>query len=127
MTEGRFDPQIWARRRLDETVPALAWQPQSLPAMRGWQRRLRARLRALMGLPERPRGPVQAHVMEERDFGAYRRETVRFEGQTGLDCFGYFLVPTSAPLNSPAILCLPGTGGAWRTSSASVRTAASAD
>ena len=110
MTDLRFDPQTWARERIRETRPAFVWQPQPLPAMRGWQRRLRARLRTLAGIPPRPQGPVAAEVMEVQDFGAYRRETVRFESRPGLDVFGYFLVPAGAPLNGPTVLCLPGHG-----------------
>ena len=110
MTDERLDPQVWARGRTANVVPELAWQAQPLPAMRGWQRQLRARLRALIGLPERQIGPVRAEVLEEQDFGTYRRETIQFGSQDGLDSFGYFLIPMEAPLNSPAVLCLPGHG-----------------
>ena len=111
MTQGQTGPTGRGRGgRTARVVPELAWRAQSLPAMRGWQRRLRARLRTITGLPETPRGPVRAEVLEERDFGTYRRETIQFECREGLDAFGYFLIPADAPLNSPAVLCLPGHG-----------------
>lgn len=105
-----MDPQTYARQRIAETVPAMAWKPQSVEAMRRWQSRLRARLRDLVGGLKEPRGPLNAQIHESREFPRYRRETVRFESRPGLEVFGYFLTPKERPPRSPAILCLPGHG-----------------
>lgn len=105
-----WDPQTYARQRIAETIPAMAWKLQSTEAMQAWQTRLRARLRALLGGLSGPRCPLQARVEETRDFGAYRRETVRMESRPGVELFGYFLIPQDCPPHQPAVLCLPGHG-----------------
>lgn len=105
-----MDPQVYARQRITETRPSMAWKPGSPEEMRHWQNRLRARLRTLVGGLSGPRTPLQAAIHETRDFRGYRRETVRFQSRPGLEVFGYFLTPTSCPPRSPAILCLPGHG-----------------
>jgi dienelactone hydrolase len=105
-----MDPQVYARQRFAETVPAMAWKPGSVEAMRAWQNRLRAKIRALVGGVSGPRGPLNAKVHETREFTRYVRETVRFESRPGLEVFGYFLTPKGCPPRSPAVLCLPGHG-----------------
>lgn len=106
-----MDPQIYARRRIAQTEPEFAWGPQSRAGMRAWQRRLRARLGTLLGdLRAWERVPLNPTVEETRDFGRYRRETIRFDSRPGLSVFGYFLVPADCPPRRPSILCLPGHG-----------------
>lgn len=105
-----FDPEAYARRRVAETRQEMAWQAGSLPAMRGWQTRLRRRLNLILGGLPWERVPLAPEVVEVRLLDGYRRETVYFQSRPGLAAFGYFLVPNDCALNRPAVLCLPGHG-----------------
>jgi dienelactone hydrolase len=107
-----MDPQVYLRKRMAETVPALAWKPGSMEAMEAWQKRLRSRLRGLLGGLSARRSPLEATIHEVREFPRYRRETVRFYSRPGFEVFGYFLTPKGegGTTRRPAILCLPGHG-----------------
>lgn len=107
-----MDPQVYAKKRFAETVPAMAWKPQPKEEMVKWQKALRKQLRHLLGGLEEPRTPIKAEVHETRDFGPYRRESVRFESRPGLEVFGYFLLPKTYKPGTrlPTVLCLEGHG-----------------
>lgn len=105
-----FDPEVYARRRVAETVPEMAWKAGTTPQMRGWQTRLRRRLNAALGGLPWERVPLAPEVVEVRLLDDYRRETIYFQSRPGLAAFGYFLVPNDCALHRPAVLCLPGHG-----------------
>ncbi len=115
-----MDPQVYARQRFSETKQKLSWKTckgESAVEMRAWQRRLRHRIRDLIGGVSGPRTPLNASVHEVREFPQYRRETIRFESRPGLEVFGYMLLPLSRMSRNavdrgrlPAVLCLPGHG-----------------
>ncbi len=105
-----MDPQVYARRRYDECRQELAWRHGTREAMNGWQRKLRERLRKLVGGQDLPRPTLRAEVHEAHTFPQYRREVVRFESRPGMEVFGYFLTPTGLQGRQPGVLCLPGHG-----------------
>lgn len=105
-----MDTRIYLTRRIAETSQSMAWQPAAVPEMVAWQRRLRARVRKLIGGCSDPRSPLGARTIETREFPAYRRETVRFQSRADFDVLGYLLLPHAQPKPGPAVLCLPGHG-----------------
>ena len=105
-----MDPQVYVKARIADLKPELPWERRSVQVMRSWQTRLRAKVKAAIGLPNEPPRPLQAQTHEVRDFPQYRRETVRFESRPGLEVYGYFLTPKGCKPKQPAILCLPGHG-----------------
>ncbi len=108
--QGLLDPRAYTRQWIEGTRPEMAWQSGSAAAMRAWQKRLRARLRRLLGgLPD-DHTPPRSKVTRTQALDGYRRETVRFESRPGLEVLGYFLVPDDCPPRQPAVLCLPGHG-----------------
>ena len=110
MNQPNTDPKVYAKQRIAETRAELAWQAGPRDAMETWQDRLRAKLNeAIGGLPWE-RCPLNARVVETRDFGQYRRELIHFESRPGLIAVGYYLVPKDCQEKSPAVLCLPGHG-----------------
>jgi hypothetical protein len=111
--EYEMDPQVYARKRFEETRPTLAWKSGSTADMRAWQTKTRRKIRELIGGVSGPRTPLHASIHEVREFPQYRRETVRFESRPGLEVFAYLLTPVGAGKSSgktPAVLCLPGHG-----------------
>jgi hypothetical protein len=112
---NELDPRAYAHQRVAGTRPALAFpggSDLSLKEARVWQRRLRARVRALVGLPSGAAAnvPLDACVEKTKTLDGYRRETLTFASRTGLRVFGYFLVPDGVTGRRPAVLCLPGHG-----------------
>src|SRR5438270_7556576 len=92
--ETPMDPQVYIRGLIADLKQELPWERRSIEMMRSWQSRLRAKVKACIGLPNEPPRPLQAQTHEVRDFPQYRRETVRFESRPGMEVFGYFLTPS---------------------------------
>lgn len=105
-----MDTQVFLKGRIAGTPQSMPWQPGPLPEMVTWQRRLRARVRKLIGGCSDPRTPLNARVTETREFARYRRETVLFESRPGFEVFAYLLIPRDHTKRAPAVLCLPGHG-----------------
>ncbi len=112
MNHDSLDPRAYAHQRVAGTRPALAFPGGDLSPneARAWQRRLRARVRALVGLPSGANVSLDARVEKTEMLDGYRRETVTFASRPGLRVFGYFLVPGDLSGSRPAVLCLPGHG-----------------
>ncbi|MCA1595933.1 MAG: alpha/beta hydrolase family protein [Chloroflexi bacterium] len=107
-----MDPQVYVKRRIQETEPAMAWKPGRPEAQREWQDAVRERLRTLLGAltPADLSTPLNPKTVDRKAFRGYSRETVVFTSRPGLEVFGYFLAPENASPGKPAVLCLPGHG-----------------
>jgi dienelactone hydrolase len=106
-----MDPKVFAHSRYPKIAAACAWRGGSPAYLAAWQRRARARLRRVIGLPgASERCPLDARVTETVRLRGYTRETVTFVVRPGLRAFGYFLKPEGASSRRPAVLCLPGHG-----------------
>ncbi|MGB9609665.1 MAG: alpha/beta hydrolase family protein, partial [Bryobacteraceae bacterium] len=104
-----FDSLAWTRKRYEEMPRRLAFRARNQREALSWQRRLRAKLVELLGgFPART--PLNAQVLETRDFPGWTRETVIFESRPGLGVFGYFFLPRDWPRPRPALICIPGHG-----------------
>lgn len=105
-----LDPKTYYQRRLDALKPAFEWSAATREEALAWQRRVRDRVRELVGLPTEDRPDLQPRILEKTAFPGYTRETVIFRSREGLDAFAYFLAPKGPTERRPAVLCLPGHG-----------------
>ncbi|MBW3625296.1 MAG: alpha/beta hydrolase family protein [Armatimonadetes bacterium] len=119
-----LDPKAYYQRRLDALKPAFEWNAATREEAAAWQRRVREKVRELVGLPCEETGPasggagsrsacrtdLQPRITGTKAFSGYRRETVIFRSRAGLDAFAYFLLPERMEGRRPAVLCLPGHG-----------------
>ena len=56
------------------------------------------------------RAPLNAEVLETKDFGSYTREKIVFDTRKNLSTIGYLLLPKDAPRPLPAVVCVSGHG-----------------
>lgn len=64
MTELRFSPSLHHRHLMDQLDPSLAYQGGEIKA---WQRRLRRKVRELIGLPTGQRVPLRVRSLWKRE------------------------------------------------------------
>ncbi len=107
---ARFDPVAYSRERYKSAPLRLKFTAKTPGAAQAWQRKLRVKIRELVGpLPENP-AKLQPKVLETKDFGTYTREKIIFSSREGMDVFGYLLKPKSVQGKQPIMICVPGHG-----------------
>lgn len=104
-----FDPVAWSLDRYNSAPMKLRFQANNRKQAEAWQKKLREKVRELVGGTPQPR-PVTATTLETRDFGRYRREKFIFESRPGSFVLGYLLMPSNGAGPRPAVICLPGHG-----------------
>lgn len=104
-----YDTLSYLDRLYHETGPSLAFDAQAPAEWRAWRRRLKARLKILLGgFPTR--GPLNPRTIEIVDCGDYTREYVVFDAEPGVSIPAYFLLPKDAKSPVPGVLALHGHG-----------------
>ncbi len=107
--ERNLDSLEYSLFRYGRQVRKLAFRAGSAEETRVWQRKLRRKLRELLGgFPRRV--PLEAEVAECVELEGYTRETVYFQSREGLSVFAYFILPHGFRVPGPAVVCLPGHG-----------------
>lgn len=87
-----------------------AFKAKNIKEARRWQVTLRRQfVRRLGGFPKE-RAPLRPHVVATHKFPDHVRQEVRFHTRSGLQAFGYFLLPRKVEKPLPALLCLAGHG-----------------
>jgi dienelactone hydrolase len=110
VTPAQFDPVLWTRERYKTIPRQLAFRARTRKEAEAWQKKLCAKLTALLGgLPDN-KTPLQSQILEVRDFPGYRREKFVFESRPGVAVLGYLLTPHSAKRPYAPVVCLPGHG-----------------
>jgi dienelactone hydrolase len=105
-----LDSKEFCLSEYDALRPALSFSATNVADARGWQRRARARfIERLGGFPS-TRAPLNAEVLESRDFGSYTREKLVFDTRTNLGVVGYLLLPKAGKRPLPAVVCVSGHG-----------------
>jgi dienelactone hydrolase len=105
-----LDSKEFCLSEYDALRPALSFSATTPTAAREWRGRARARLvERLGGLPV-TRAPLDAEVLETREFGAYTREKIVFDTRPNLSTLGYFLLPKASARPLPAVVCVSGHG-----------------
>jgi dienelactone hydrolase len=105
-----LDSKEFCLSEYDALRPALAFSAANPAEARAWQRRARARLIERLGGFPSTRAPLNAEVLESRDFGSYTREKLVFDTRTNLGVVGYLLLPKAGKRPLPAVVCVSGHG-----------------
>jgi len=109
LNQRDFDSLEYTLRRYAEMPRRLAFRARELKAAQAWQKRLRAKLAELTGY--RPHSTALApKLVDSTDFPTYRRETIAFTAEPGLDVFGYLLIPKNSRQPLPVVISIPGHG-----------------
>ncbi len=105
-----LDSKEFCLSEYDALRPALSFTATNAPTARRWQQRARKRLIERLGGFPATRAPLNAEVLESRDFGSYTREKLVFDTRTNLSTIGYLLLPKAGRRPLPAIVCVSGHG-----------------
>jgi dienelactone hydrolase len=110
MPEARLDPVAYAKQRHQNAPLRFKFNATTPAAARAWQRKLRLKLRDLVGgLPETG-VPLQPRILETKDFETYTREKLTFTSREGMEVFAYLLKPKVTAGKQPVMICVPGHG-----------------
>ena len=108
--EARLDPVAYSRERYKSAPLRLKFAASTPAAARAWQRKLRLKIRELVGdLPENA-SPLRPRVLETKDFPTYTREKIVFSSREDMDAIGYLLKPKAVAGALPTMVCVPGHG-----------------
>jgi dienelactone hydrolase len=105
-----FDPVAWTLDRYAAAPMKLRFQAANRKQAEAWQKKLREKVRELVGGTPQPGAAVSATTLETRDYGRYKREKFMFESRPGSFVLGYLLTPANGSAPRPAVICLPGHG-----------------
>ncbi|MGH9662650.1 MAG: alpha/beta hydrolase family protein, partial [Bryobacteraceae bacterium] len=105
-----FDPVAYTLKLYDQAERKLGFRARNRKQAEAWQKKLRARLIQLMGVPPRSRAPLKPQTLEVRDFPGYRREKLVFESEPGLAILAYLLTPSTGKAPHATVVCVPGHG-----------------
>jgi len=107
--DSGYNTLTYLSRLYHETTPSLAFNAATPAEWLAWRRKLKARLRSLLGgFPTR--GPLNSRTVETTDCGDYTREKIIFDAEPGVSIPAYFLLPKHAKGPIPGVLALHGHG-----------------
>ena len=105
-----FDSLDFCHKLYNSIPRKLAFKAGTMDKAMEWQEELRGKLIELMGGFPAEKSPLNAQVLEKREFPEYVREKVVFQSRPELSVFGYFLKPHNYSAPGPCMICLPGHG-----------------
>jgi dienelactone hydrolase len=105
-----FDPVAYTLERYKSAPLKLTFKAGNRKDAEAWQKKLRARLVDLTGGFPHERTPLEAQILETRDFPRYTREKFVFYSKPGVGVLGYLLLPKNAPKPAPTVVCVAGHG-----------------
>ena len=105
-----LDSKEFCLSEYDALRPALSFSATNAANAQRWQRRARKRLIERLGGFPATRGPLNAEVLESKDFGTYTREKLVFDTRANLSVIGYLLLPKAGARPLPAVVCVSGHG-----------------
>jgi len=100
-----LSPSELHRHLMCNTKQALAYDGGDVPA---WQRRLRRKLRQLVGLMPRERVPLNARSLWKRDHALGAIEKIAFTAEPYSDVLAYLCLPRNAQPPYRTMICLQG-------------------
>jgi dienelactone hydrolase len=110
LDDKALDPVLWTRMRYEQMPLRLTFRASSRKQAEQWQKQLRAKLTELLGGFPQERTPLEALVIETREFPAYRRERVLFTSRPGVKVAAWLLTPKENKAPHPVMICVPGHG-----------------
>ncbi len=110
MPEARLDPVAYTRERHKNAPLRLRFNASTPGAARAWQRKLRVKVRELVGgFPENPSN-LSPRILETKDFPTYTREKIYLTTRDGMEAMAYLLKPKAVAGALPVMVCVPGHG-----------------
>ena len=107
----RLDSKEFCLSEYDAIRPALSFTATNAAAAKQWQQAARRRVIERLGGFPTTRAPLNAEIIETKDFGSYTREKIVFDTRHNLSAVGYLLVPKSVSgARLPAVVCVSGHG-----------------
>ncbi len=105
-----FDTLEFSHMLYNATPRKLAFKAKTKAEAQTWQHELRAKVIELLGGFPADKSPLNAQVLEKKEFPEYTREKVVFQSRPELSVFGYLLKPHRFETPGPCMICLPGHG-----------------
>jgi dienelactone hydrolase len=105
-----LDSKEFCLSEYDAITPAHAFVATDLASAKRWQQRARKALVDRLGGFPATRAPLNAEVLESKDFGSYRRERIVFDTRRNLSAIGYLLLPKEVARPLPVVVCFSGHG-----------------
>lgn len=105
-----FDTLDFSHKLYNATPRKLAFNARTPEEAARWQEELRAKVIELMGGFPEYKSPLNAQVLEKKEFPEYVREKVVFQSKPELSVFGYFLIPQKYQSPGSCMICIPGHG-----------------
>jgi dienelactone hydrolase len=106
----RMDSKEFCLSEYDAIKPASTFAATSATSAKRWQQRARRKLIERLGGFPSTKAPLNAEVLESKDFGSYTREKIAFDTRSNLSALGYLLLPKTSARPLPAVVCLSGHG-----------------
>ena len=106
----RMDSKEFCLSEYDAIQPASAFTATSASAAKRWRDRARKKLVDRLGGFPSTKAPLNAEVLETRDFGSYTREKIAFDTRHNLSTVGYLLLPKGGARPLPAVVVFSGHG-----------------
>src|SRR4051794_20026504 len=89
LEEPGLDPVLWTRMRHESAPLKMTFRAENRKQAELWQKRLRAKVTELLGGFPATKTPLDARVIETRDFPTYKRERFVFTSRPGVLIAGY--------------------------------------
>lgn len=106
----RLDSKEFCLSEYEAIAPSLSFSATDVGAATQWQQRARRTLINRLGGFPSTRAPLNAEILETKDFGTYTREQIVFDTRHNLSAIGYLLVPKRGTHPLPAVVCFAGHG-----------------
>ena len=103
-----LSPSVYHRYLMDNTPRELAYDGGDV---RAWQRRLRRKLRELVGAMPKERAPLNVRSLWKRQHKLGVIEKIAFTSEPFADVFAYVCLPRNAKPPYPTFICLQGHSG----------------
>ncbi len=110
MERVNFDPFPLFHKLYHSRKRELSFRAKDKREAIQWQKRWREKLISLLGGFPDSSSPLEACILERKEFPLYVRETVVFNSREDNRVFAYLLIPRNISLPAPALICLPGHG-----------------
>jgi len=106
MNNNYFVPSDYHLNYLASLKPKMAYKKGEGHV--SWQRKLRARLKKLLGDFPKNKVSLKPKIIERKEFRDYSREKLIFTSEPFADVPAYLLIPKNISLPAPAVICLQG-------------------
>jgi dienelactone hydrolase len=105
-----LDSKEFCLSEYDALAPTMTFSATDAASARQWQDRARQKLIDRLGGFPATRAPLNAEVLETKEFATHTREKIVFDTRRNLSALGYLLIPKGGARSLPAVACFSGHG-----------------